>query len=300
LSTDDTAYLGLATKFFEHYAYIGAALKHMGGRNFELWSQRDGFFYDVLCYPDGTYHKFRVRSLVGLIPLFAAEVLDDEWMAQFPDFYANFQWFLRNRSSTAGHCVTTLVRDQKKTHVLALLDSEQLCRVLTRVWDPMEFRGAYGLRSLSKFHQEHPFQYAGQEVRFEPAESRGYMKGGNSNWRGPVWFPTTFLMIESLVKLSQAYGATLTIPSALSGEPTVTLEEMAHGFADRLIALFVRDASGQRPAHGGDLQFQHDPHWRDLILFYEYFHGDTGAGLGASHQTGWTGLVATLLDEWRQ
>lgn len=300
LGLENPAYLGLATKFFEHYAYIGAAMKRMGGSHFELWSERDGFFYDALCYPDGSYQKFRVRSLVGLIPLFAAEVLDEDWIAQFPSFHANFHWFLRNRRTTVSHCVSTVERDKQQRHVLALLDEQQLRRVLGRVWDPAEFRSPFGLRSLSKYHQYNPFHFAGAEVRYEPAESCDYLKGGNSNWRGPVWFPMAFLMIECLAKLARAYDGSLLVPNHAVHESDVTLAEMARGFADRLIGIFTRDPSGCRPAHGNQPLFQQDPHWRDLILFYEYFHADTGAGLGASHQTGWTALVATLIDEWRR
>jgi hypothetical protein len=299
LARDDEAYLALATKFFEHYVYIGAAMKHMGGRNYELWSEKDGFFYDVLRYADGSFHKFRVRSLVGLIPLYAVERLEEDWLAPFPEFRRNLDWFLSNRRELVERCVSTVRRDGKKVHVLALINEGQLRRLLARVWDPGEFRSPHGLRSLSKYHEAHPFVFGGDEVGYEPAESLAMLKGGNANWRGPVWFPTSFMMIESLRKLGQAYGPSLTIAGA-AGEPPVTLANMARGFADRLIGLFTRDEADRRPAHGGRARFRDDPHWRDYLLFYEYFHGDSGAGLGASHQTGWTGLVATLIDEWRR
>jgi hypothetical protein len=172
--------------------------------------------------------------------------------------------------------------------------------LLERIWDPAEFRSEYGLRSLSKFHEQHPFSFGDARVGYEPAESIVMLKGGNSNWRGPLWFPTSFLMIESMRKLGKAFGASVAINSPVEGEPAVTLDEMARGFADRMIAIFTRNDEGRRPAHGWYEKFQRDPHWRDLVLFYEYFHGDTGMGLGASHQTGWTGLVASLIDEWRR
>jgi hypothetical protein len=299
LGGDNSTYLGLATKFFEHYVYIGAAMKNMAGRNYELWSERDGFFYDVIRYADGSFHKCRVRSLVGLIPLYAMERLEEDWLEGFPDFRANFHWFLRNRAAITKHCVTSVQCDGKPVHVLALVDEGQLRRVLRRVWDPAEFRGPHGLRSLSKHHEAFPFEFWGNAVHYEPAEAVSKIKGGNSNWRGPVWFPTTFLMIESLRKLRAAYGTSFKLASPVGGEDPVTLDDMARGLADRLIALFTRGPSG-RPAHGKQRKFQDDPHWRDLVLFYEYFHADTGAGLGASHQTGWTGLVATLIDEWRR
>ncbi len=301
LAEDDKAYEGLATKFFQHYVYVGAAMKHMGNRNYQLWDEKDGFFYDVLRYADGTFHKFRVRSLVGLIPLYAIERLEEDWIAPFPEFSSNLQWFLKNRQDLVQRCVTTVTRaDGRVVHVLAIVNEEQMRHLLERIWDPNEFRSDYGLRSLSKYHEQHPFSFGDNQVGYEPAESVVMLKGGNSNWRGPLWFPTSFLMIESLRKLGKAFGAAVAIDSPVAGEPAVTLDQMARGFADRMISIFTRDEKGVRPAHGWYEKFQTDPHWRDLVLFYEYFHGDTGMGLGASHQTGWTGLVASLIDEWRR
>ncbi|HEV2862943.1 MAG TPA: hypothetical protein VGX48_18145 [Pyrinomonadaceae bacterium] len=300
LAKENPAYEGMATKFFQHYAYIGAAMRNKGEGNHDLWDEQDNFFYDVLRQPDGSFHKFRVRSLVGLIPLYAIERLEEKWIEPFHDFRLSLKWFLENRQDIVQRCVTTLEHDGERVHVLAIVNPEQMRGLLERVWDPNEFRSPYGLRSLSKFHERHPFRFGGAEVGYEPAESREMLKGGNSNWRGPVWFPTSFMMIESLRKLGKAYGPHFTVPSPVEGEPAVTLNEMARGFADRLIAAFTRDPGGRRPAHGPYAKFQSDPHWRDLLLFYEYFHGDTGAGLGASHQTGWTGLVASLIDEWRK
>ena len=300
LAKENRAYEGMATKFFQHYAYIGAALKHMGDKNEDLWDERDNFFYDVLRTPDGSFHKFRVRSLVGLIPLFAVERLEEKWIEPFKDFRFSLGWFLENRQDIVRRCVTTIEHDGERVHVLALVTPEQMRGLLERVWDPQEFRSDFGLRSLSKFHEREPFRFGGAEVGYEPAESREMLKGGNSNWCGPVWFPTTFMMIESLRKLGKAYGPHFSIDSPVAGEPPVTLKEMARGFAERLVSTFTRDQTGRRPAHGWYEKFQTDPHWRDLLLFYEYFHGDTGRGLGASHQTGWTGLVASLIDEWRK
>jgi hypothetical protein len=300
LARENKAYEGLATKFFQHYAYIGAAMKHMGGQDFQLWDERDKFFYDVLRYADGTYNKFRVRSLVGLIPLYAIERLEEDWIEPFPDFSRDLKWFLKNRQDIVQRCVTTVEHDGKRVHVLAIVNPEQMRGLLERVWDPSEFRSDYGLRSLSKFHEQHPFRFGDAQVGYEPAESREMLKGGNSNWRGPVWFPTSFMMIESLRKLGKAYGPQFAVASPVPGEPDVTLDEIARGFADRLIRIFTRDVEGRRAVHGWYGKFQDDPHWRDLLLFYEYFHGDTGMGLGASHQTGWSGLVASLIDEWRR
>ena len=300
LAKEDKAYEGLATKFFQHYVYVGAAMKHMGNRNYQLWDEKDGFFYDVLRYADGTFHKFRVRSLVGLIPLYAIERLEEDWIEPFAEFKSNLHWFLKNRQDIVQRCVTTVEHDGKTVHVLAIVNEEQMRHLLERIWDPNEFRSDYGLRSLSKFHEQHPFSFGDSRVGYEPAESIVMLKGGNSNWRGPLWFPTSFLMIESLRKLGKAFGAAVQIDSPVAGEPPVTLDQMARGFADRMISIFTRNEEGRRPAHGWYDKFQTDPHWRDLVLFYEYFHGDTGMGLGASHQTGWTGLVASLIDEWRR
>jgi hypothetical protein len=299
LAHHNRVYESLATKFFEHYVYIGAAMKKMGGGGYELWSETDGFFYDALCYPDGTYHKFRVRSLVGLIPLYAIERLEEKWLEPFTEFRANLHWFLENRQDIVQRCVSTIKTKEGTVHVLAIINPDQMQRLLECIWDPAEFRSVYGLRSLSKLHEKEPYVYGNHAVRYDPGESLEQIKGGNSNWRGPIWFPTTFLMIESLRKLRKAYGHGFAIPSPVPGEPDVTLDDISKGFADRLIQLFTRDESGKRPVHGELRLFQEDPHWRDLLLFYEYFHGDSGKGLGASHQTGWTGLVANLIDEWR-
>lgn len=300
LAKENKVYEALATKFFQHYVYVGAAMKHMGNRNYQLWDEKDLFFYDVLRFPDGSFRKFRVRSLVGIIPLYAIERLEEDWIKPFPEFSSNFHWFLKNRQNIVERCVTVVERDNKKVYILAIVNESQLRHLLERIWDPAEFRSDYGLRSLSKWHETHPFVFENSRVGYEPAESIEMLKGGNSNWRGPIWFPTTFMMIESLRKLGKAYGPSLTIDNPVSNEPAITFDDMAKGFANRLISIFTRDTNGRRPVHGTVDKFQNDPYWRDLILFYEYFHGDTGFGLGASHQTGWTGLVASLIDEWRR
>ncbi len=299
LAIDNPEYERMATKFFQHFVYVAAAMKHMGGRDYQLWDERDGFFYDVLRFPDGRFHPIRVRSMVGLIPVFAVERLEQEYVEQFPSFHADLQWFLQNRRQIVGDVVNSVESNGKTTHVLSIVNQQQLERLLTRVCDEREFLSAYGLRSLSKAHEEQPFELEGKTVRYEPAEADCKIKGGNSNWRGPIWFPTAFLLIESLRKLGKAWGPEFAIANPQSGGRT-SARAMAHELADRLIRLFTRDTSGRRPVFGGTAKFQHDPHWRDLLLFYEYFHGDNGAGLGASHQTGWTGLVASLIDEWRR
>lgn len=298
LAHEDKVYEGLATKFFQHYVYVGAAMKHMGGREYSLWDENDGFFYDVLRYPDGTFHKFRVRSLVGVIPIYAIERLMPEWLDPFPEFKQSVQWFIRNRQDIVQRSCYIVENKGRTSLVLGVVDETQLRRIVARILDPSEFLSEFGIRSLSKFHEHEPFRFGESEVRYEPAESDCKIKGGNSNWRGPIWFPTSLLLIESLRKLGQAFGDGLTVRTATGGD--VTLGDMAADIADRMITIFTRDATGKRPVFGGSTRFQEDPHWRDYILFYEYFHGDNGAGLGASHQTGWTGLVAALIDEWRR
>ncbi len=299
LAKENKVYESLATKFFQHYIYVGAAMKHMGGRDYSLWDERDGFFYDVLRYPDGSFHKFRVRSLVGLIPIYAIERLEVDWIKPFAEFQSNLEWFVRNRQDIVQRCCHLIKHDDMDVYVLAIVDDNQMKRILERLYDPNEFLSDYGIRSMSKFHEHNPFIYGSNEVRYEPAESDNKIKGGNSNWRGPVWFPTTFLIIESLRKLGKAYGPSFSVAVPGDEGRKVTLSEMAEGIANRMINIFTRDQDGRRAVYGGTPKFQEDPHWRDYILFYEFFHGDSGAGIGASHQTGWTGLVASLIDEWR-
>jgi hypothetical protein len=290
LAQSNNVYEGTALKFFEHYIYIGSAMKNMGGRNYSLWDDADGFFYDVLRYPDGKFEKFRVRSLVGLIPLYAVEELQLCAIENLKEFTTNFLWFVNNRTSLTAACCHCTQKDGERQYELTVVDAHQLLRILDRVLDPAEFLSGFGIRSLSKYHEQHPYVFGYSEVRYDPAESENKIKGGNSNWRGPIWFPTTFLIIESLRKLGQGYGPDLGLD----------LTSTAADIADRMIRLFTRNDQGRRPVYGGTRKFQEDPNWRDLILFYEFYHGDNGAGLGASHQTGWTGLVAALIDEWRR
>jgi len=300
LAKENQTYVGLATKFFEHYTYIGSAIKHMGGTDCKLWCDEDGLFYDVFIHPDGSHEPFKVRSLVSLIPLFAVERLEEEWLQHFQGFRENFDWFMRNRNNLTQHCVSTFAGSQGTVHLLCVVTDDQLKKILERLWNPEDFRSRYGLRSLSKYHQQYPFSFAGQTVNYEPGETLSWLKGGNSNWRGPVWFPTTFLMIESLRKFAKAYGDSMHIHQPEDPDQQVRLMDLAEGFANGMIDLFARNAQGRRPIFGNREKLQNDPHWRDCLLFHEYFHAETGEGLGAIHQTGWTGLVASLIDEWRQ
>jgi hypothetical protein len=299
LALENPVYESLASKFLQHYVHIAYAMKNMGRRGYALFDETDGFFYDVLKRPDGQIRKFHVRSLVGLIPLFAVERLEAAWIEPFKEFSGNLHWFLKNRRDLAADVIHPLpAPDGSTTHLLTIMNIEQLSRMLPRLHDPEEFLSPYGIRSLSKRHEQAPFEFEGRRVGYEPAESQTKLKGGNSNWRGPIWFPTTFLIIESLRKLGTAFGPDFTVRSAGAGDRPIALREMAHDIAGRLMAIYLRDGSGRRPAWGNAARFRDDPLWRDNLLFFEYFHGDTGAGLGASHQTGWTALIANLIDEW--
>lgn len=297
LSKENRVYEGLATKFFQHYVYIAHAMKKRGNRDYEMWSERDGFFYDVLSYPDGTFTKFRVRSLVGLIPLFAVEILHEDFIQTHSEFYANFQWFMNNRKDLVEPCIIPTIKDGKKHYVCTLMNAKQLQSVLQYVWNPDEFRAEYGLRSMSRFHEKNPFIFQGKQVGYEPAESLERVKGGNSNWRGPIWMPTTFLLVESLSKLTEAFEEDIKIQAG--EEEPIRIGEMAHSFANRMIAIFSKNEEGCRPVFGPHFPFKKDPNWEDYLLFHEYYNPETGKGLGASHQTGWSALVANFIQQYR-
>jgi hypothetical protein len=297
LAKIEASYEAMATKFFQHFVYIAHAMKKMGNKNYGLWSEKDHFFYDVLSYPNGTFSEFRVRSLVGLIPLFAVEVIRKEEFDGLTDFKKNFEWFLRHRKDLTEDCIYPIDKKDLQGYILSLVSEEHLHEVLKYVWDPEEFRSEYGLRSLSKFHEKHPFFYQGRQLGYEPGESLERVKGGNSNWRGPIWIAPTFLLTESLKKFAIGFSEEFKV--SISQEEEVDLNTMAQSFADRVVHLFIPDATGYRPVFGEQFPFAHDPNWNRYPLFYEYYHGDNGMGLGASHQTGWSGLVANLIDQYR-
>jgi hypothetical protein len=299
LARENHAYEGMATKFLQHYVLVAHAMKHMGGRDHSLFDEDDGFFYDVLVRPDGTYDRFRVRSLVGLIPLFAVERLESAWLDSFGEFKSHLDWFLANRRELVEGVIQPIPGpDGSTTFLLTIFNTSQLDQLLGHMHDDREFLSRYGIRSLSKQHETEPFRWGAQFVTYEPAESQSKLKGGNSNWRGPIWFPTTFLIIESLRKLGRAFGVHHMVATPATGGRPVQMGDLAEDIAHRLVDIFLRDANGSRPVFGGARKFADDPLWRDNLLFYEYFHGDNGAGIGASHQTGWTALVANLIDEW--
>ena len=268
LARENPIYEGLATKFLQHYTYVAFAMKHMGNRDYSLFDQVDGFFYDVLRYPDGTYKKFRVRSLVGLIPLFAVERLEKEWLEPFKEFRANLNWFLKNRREMVEEVIHTIELDGKATYLLTIVNQNQLQRMLERMHNETEFLSRYGIRSLSKYHEAHPFHMDGSSVTYEPAESAEKLKGGNSNWRGPLWFPTSFLIIESLRKLGTAFGPRYTLRTPGSHDEPINFWDMAHDIARRMIDIFLVNENGVRPVWGGNRKFRTDPYWKDEVLFY--------------------------------
>jgi hypothetical protein len=296
LAEQDAVYQDLATKFFEHYAYIGVAMS-------ELWDDHDGFYYDVFRASEGDSIPIRVRSVVGLISLFATMTLGRATLGRLPEFAARMTWFLANKSEYSDVDANVHSIDGNEGRLFAVASPERLRRILTVLLDEKEFLSAHGIRALSAVHRDQPFvlEIGGTTatVDYEPGESRSALFGGNSNWRGPIWFPINYLVIDSLRRFSAYFGEDFTIEYPTGSGVAKTLSEVADGLTDRLISIFRDDASGQRPVFGTYERFQTDPAWHDLLLFHEYFHGDTGAGLGASHQTGWTGLVADLLAKRR-
>jgi hypothetical protein len=301
LAREDPAYEDVASKFFEHFVYITQAMNNRGGHGISLWDEEDGFYYDVLHLPDDRHHFMKVRSMVGLIPLYAVEVLEPEALEGLPGFNRRMQWFLDNVPNVPHHIEMT----QKSAHgirrLLSIVSHRKLARILRYMLDEQEFLAPHGIRGVSKFHARSPYALTinDQEYRvtYEPAESASGLFGGNSNWRGPVWFPLNFLLIESLQRFHYYYGDQLKVECPTGSGNIMTLWEVAEEISRRLTSIFLRGSDGRRPVFGGNELFQTDPNWRDLIPFYEYFHGDNGTGLGASHQTGWTALVAKLLQQ---
>jgi hypothetical protein len=289
------AYDGIASKFFEHFMTIADAINHLGGPG--LWEEDDGFYYDHLRV-DGTSRHLRIRSMVGLIPLFAALVVEDNAGEHLHGFQKRSRWFLEHRRDVLQTISWRADDDGKRTHLLAIPSRERLERVLRYVFDENEFLSPFGIRSLSRHHETHPFELntGGQHhrVAYLPAESDSGMFGGNSNWRGPIWFPVNFLLIESLRIYHRFYGDHLRVEFPTGSGHTLNLGQAADELARRLATLFQPGPHG-RPCHGGNAAYANDPHFRDLVLFHEYFHADTGRGCGAAHQTGWTALIATLL-----
>lgn len=301
LAHHDPAYEDVASKFFEHFVAIADAMNSLGGTG--LWDEEDGFYYDQLT-TEGQTIRLKVRSLVGVIPLFAVEVLEEKKMSGLPGFLKRMRWFLENRGDLC-HQISYMKEEQEEgedhsRRLLAIPCEDRLKRVLRYVLDEKEFLSPYGIRSVSKYHEEHPYvlHYDGQSqtVKYTPGESDTGLFGGNSNWRGPIWFPLNFLLVEALERYHHFYGDNLKVECPVGSGNMVNLKEAAAEISRRLGSIFLPDEKGRRPVHGDDPRYESDPHWKDLVLFYECFHGCTGRGIGSSHQTGWTALVAKLLE----
>jgi hypothetical protein len=301
LAKEDPSYEDVASKFWEHFLYIAHAMNNRGDDQISLWDQEDGFFYDVLHLPEGKPYPMKVRSMVGLIPLFAVETLEPELIDRLPDFKRRMEWFINNRTDLTQNVACMRTPGNAERRLLSIVDREQLRKVLRVMLDENEFLSPYGIRAVSRFHKDHPYVLPvnGTEHRvdYEPAESTTGLFGGNSNWRGPIWFPLNYLLVESLQKFHHYLGEDFKVECPVGSGQMLTLWEVAGEISRRLSRIFLKDTNDRRPVFGGLEKFQSDANWRDLIPFHEYFHGDNGAGIGASHQTGWTGLVAKLLQQ---
>ncbi len=306
LALENPVYEDIASKFFEHFLYIAAAMNQIGEDN-KLWDPEDGFFYDVLSLPDGTQVPLKVRSMIGLIPLYGISILEPEVLKQLPNFKKRLEWFIHHRADLKVNVACMETQGIGARRLLALcyltphrwVEVDRFRQILIRLLDEQEFLSEFGIRALSKYHANHPYSfYVGSEeyrVDYEPAESWTALFGGNSNWRGPIWMPVNYLLIESLKAFYNYAGDTFKVECPTGSGHWLTLAEVAQQLEERLLKIFRRNEVGRRPLYGGSSKFQTDPHWRDYILFHEYFHGDNGAGLGASHQTGWTGLIAKII-----
>jgi hypothetical protein len=299
LALENPSYEEFVSKFFEHTLWIAGAMDRLGGAQDQMWDEEDGFFYDVLRLPDGTAMRLKVRSMVGLLPLAAVAVFEEEDMLKLTSFLQRNQYFILRHPELTTNMHLPSEPGVAGRRMLSVFNEQKLRRVLGRMLDENEFLSPYGIRSLSRYHQDHPFvfNHYGQEYRVDylPGDSNSGMFGGNSNWRGPVWMPVNLLMVVSLYRLYTFYGDEFKVECPTGSGQYLTLFEVAEELGKRLTRLFLPDQQGKRPIYGNSDKFQNDPYWQDLILFYEYFHGDNGAGIGASHQTGWTGCIARIL-----
>ena len=301
LAAGDPVYQDVASKFWEHFIYIARAMNNLGQDGLCLWDEKDGFFYDVLALPNGSRVPLRVRSMVGLIPLFAVQIMEPDLLESMPDFKLRLEWFIDNRPDLTANMACMETAGHKRRRLFSIVDRKQLQRILTVMLHEDEFFSPHGIRALSRYHKQHPYMLdvAGMnhQVGYEPAESTTGLFGGNSNWRGPVWFPVNFLLVQALRRFHEYYHDTFRVECPIGSGRLMNLGEVADELSCRLVSTFLQDAQGRRPVFGANEKFRSDPHWRDYVLFYEYFHGDTGAGVGASHQTGWTALVTKMIDE---
>jgi hypothetical protein len=294
LAEHDESYEDLATKFFEHFTYIATAIHDRG-----LWNEEDGFYYDVLALESGERVPLRVRSMVGLLPLCATTTLGQATLERLPYFAGHFRWFENNKPRFVENVVHAHRLGEHEGRLLSIVGPERLSRILSTMLSTDEFLSLYGLRAVAASHRDHPFEavIGGVvcSVDYEPGESTSGLFGGNSNWRGPIWFPVNYLLVEALGRFARYFGGDVTVEHPAGSGHTMTLAEVAAELSRRLVSIFLDDESGRRPVFGDIERFQTDPAFHGMIPFHEYFHGDTGKGLGASHQTGWTGLVADLI-----
>ncbi|HEY2499801.1 MAG TPA: glucosidase [Candidatus Angelobacter sp.] len=301
LAAGDATYQDVASKFWEHFIYIARAMNHLGDDGLCLWNNEDGFFYDVLHLPDGSRLPLRVRSMVGLIPLYAVQIMEPELLDSMPDFKMRLEWFIENRKDLTDSMACMETAGHKERRLFSITDREQLQRILAVMLDEKEFLSPHGIRALSRFHKDHPYMLdvagVNHQVDYEPGESTTGLFGGNSNWRGPVWFPVNYLLIQALRRFHEYYHESFRVECPTGSGRLMNLDEVADEISRRLVSTFQGDAQARRPVFGSNEKFQSDPHWRDYVPFHEYFHGDTGAGVGASHQTGWTALVTKMIDE---
>jgi hypothetical protein len=301
LAREDPAYEDVASKFWEHFLYIAHAINHLGQDGEGMWNEQDGFFYDVLHMPDGSHRPMRLRSMVGLIPLFAVETLEPDVLKRLPGFTRRMDWFLKHRPDLTCNVASMASEGEERRRLMAIVNAEQLRGVLRVMLDEREFLSPYGIRALSAAYRDQPFVLpldgAEHRVFYEPAESSTGLFGGNSNWRGPIWFPVNVLLIESLQKFHHYFGDEFKVEFPTGSGQHLTLWDVAAEISRRLTHIFLQDHQGLRPVHRHSAVYRDNPHWKDLVLFYEYFHGDDGSGVGAGHQTGWTGLVSKLMQQ---
>jgi hypothetical protein len=301
LAALDSTYEDVASKFWEHFVYIARAMNHRDKDGLSLWDEDEGFFFDVLHTPQGERIPMCVRSMVGLIPLYAAQTLEPELLERMPAFKRRLDWFVAHRPDLTENMACMRAEGQAERRLLSITDRDQLERILKIMLDEDEFLSDYGIRALSRRHRDQPYTLSleGREhsVDYEPGESSTGLFGGNSNWRGPIWMPVNYLLIQALRRPHEYYGSDFKVECPTGSGRFYDLNETANEISSRIISLFRRDESGRRPVLGSNFLFQTDPYWRDLLPFHEYFHGDSGAGIGASHQTGWTALVASLIFE---
>lgn len=301
LAAGDVTYEDVASKFWEHFVYIARAMNDMGDDGISLWDEEHGFFFDVFQTPDGERFPMRVRSMVGLIPLYAVQTLEPDVLDQLPSFKRRLDWFVANRPDLTENMACMETDGHRQRRLLAIADRNQLERIMKVMLDESEFLSPYGVRALSRRHRDEPYtltvQNTDHTVHYEPAESQTSVFGGNSNWRGPIWLPVNFLLIQAMRRFHSYYGDNLRVECPTGSGEWMNLDKAADEISRRIVSIFQRNEDGIRPVNGDIAMFQNDPYWRDLIPFYEYFHGDSGRGMGASHQTGWTALVTSMMYE---